>query len=59
VFFSKGLQKTRFYDGDNLAFGNVISGPAIILRADTTIFIGINDIAQVDRFANLIIEVGK
>jgi N-methylhydantoinase A len=59
VFFPNGLEKTRFYAGDELAFGNVITGPAIVLRSDTTILLGINDTAQVDRFANLIIVVGE
>jgi N-methylhydantoinase A len=59
VLFSSGQQKTRFYAGDKLKYGNVIKGPAIILRPDTTILIGINDTAQVDQFANLIITIGE
>jgi len=59
VFFSNGPQNTHFYDGDKLAFGNMITGPAIVLRSDTTVLISNDDIAQVDRFANLIIEIGR
>jgi N-methylhydantoinase A len=59
VLFFSGQHKTRFYTGDRLKFGNVINGPAIILRPDTTILIGISDTAQVDRFANLIIKIGE
>jgi N-methylhydantoinase A len=59
VLFSSGQQKTRFYDGDRLKYGNVIMGPAIVLRPDTTILIGISDTAQVDQFANLIITIGE
>jgi N-methylhydantoinase A len=59
VYFSNGQQKTPFYSGEKLLFGNVIPGPAIVLRPDTTVLIGQDDIAKVDRFANLIIKVSK
>jgi N-methylhydantoinase A len=59
VHFSNGYQKTKYFSGDKLAFGNIITGPAIILRSDTTILITKNDQAQVDSFANLIITIGE
>jgi N-methylhydantoinase A len=59
VLFSSGQQNTRFYDGDRLKYGNVIIGPAIVLRPDTTILISMHDTAQVDQFANLIITIGE
>jgi N-methylhydantoinase A len=59
VFFSNGQKNTHFFAGDKLAFGNVINGPAVVIRSDTTILIGINDTALVDRFANLIITIGE
>jgi N-methylhydantoinase A len=59
VYFLEGGTKTPFYDGEKLTTGNIITGPAIILRPDTTVLIGLNDAAQVDRFSNLIIKVGE
>ena len=35
-----------------------LSGPALILRADTTILLDANDRAEVDAFLNVIITVG-
>lgn len=59
VYFTDGKIKTPFYEGEKLNFGNIVDGPAIILRPDTTILIGKNDSAQVDQFGNLIIDIGK
>jgi N-methylhydantoinase A len=46
-----------FYHGESLNYGNRITGPAVVLRSDTTILIGQTDNAHVDPFNNLIIEI--
>ena len=48
-----------FYHGETLNHGNMITGPAVVLRNDTTILIGQSDHARVDPFNNLIIEIGS
>ena len=48
-----------FYHGETLKHGNMITGPAIILRNDTTILLSQTDKASVDPFNNLIIEIGN
>lgn len=47
-----------FYWGERLTPGNRLSGPAIVVRKDTTILLGIGDEGQVDGYGNLWIKVG-
>lgn len=54
-----GFQEVSFYRGEDLCPGNRLVGPAVVLRKDTTIFLGGTDLANVDRFGNLLIEVGE
>ena len=49
----------KIYRGEKLRHGNQISGPALVVRSDTTIFLNTNDQAQVDGYQNLWIEVGS
>lgn len=58
IFLSQGEAETRFYAGEMLPAGSKITGPAIILRADTTILLERRDQAEVDSFLNLIITIG-
>jgi N-methylhydantoinase A len=46
-----------FYRGEALQPGNVLAGPAVVVRSDTTILIGSEDQAEVDGYQNLIIDV--
>ena len=46
-----------FYRYESLQPGNMLHGPAIVVRADTTILIGAGDQARVDAYSNLIINV--
>jgi 5-oxoprolinase (ATP-hydrolysing) len=46
-----------FYSYELLRPGNIIQGPAIVVRADTTILIGPGDQARVDAYSNLIINI--
>jgi N-methylhydantoinase A len=57
VIFPSGQQEIPFYQGELLKPGNIISGPAIVLRVDTTILIGPGDSGSVDSFGNLIVEI--
>jgi len=59
VVFPAGIQEIPFYRGENLQSGSVIPGPAVIVRRDTTILIGIDDTGTVDPFNNLIITVSN
>lgn len=47
-----------FYIGERFQPGNAISGPAVILREDTTILLEKPDLAVVDPYLNLIITIG-
>ncbi len=54
-----GWVDTRIYDGSRLRAGNRIVGPAIVEEVTTTIVICPDDVAEVDRLGNVVIEVGK
>jgi N-methylhydantoinase A len=59
VIFSQGTLETAFYRAELLKPGNRINGPAVVVRSDTTVLIGPTDQAEVDKFENMIIGVGK
>jgi N-methylhydantoinase A len=46
-----------FYRYEALRPGNLIQGPAVVVRADTTILIGAGDRARVDAYSNLLIDI--
>jgi len=52
-----GWVDTPIYDGSRLQAGNRIEGPAIIEEVTTTIVVCPNDLAEVDRLGNVVIEV--
>jgi N-methylhydantoinase A len=62
VLASTGVHLSRadlpLYRGEALQSGNCIAGPALVARADTTIYIGQADHAAVDAFGNLLITIG-
>ena len=58
VYLSETPIQLPFFNGENLAPGNHIDGPAIVLRSDTTVLIDEGDIAEVDEFDNLHLHVG-
>jgi N-methylhydantoinase A len=63
VVFPTGVRRTPFYRGEApwptpaLSPGNQISGPAVIVRTDTTILVGPSDRASIDAYGNLWIEI--
>jgi len=50
---------TPFYLWDRLQADNRVSGPSVVVRSDTTVLLSPGDKAVIDRYANLVIEVGK
>jgi len=57
VIFADGPRPATFFRAEALHPGNLISGPAIVVRADTTVLIGPSDVARVDGFGNILIDV--
>lgn len=58
VLFAQGKLSTPLYRAEALQPGNRLAGPAVVVRSDTTILLGLPDNARVDAFGNLIVEVG-
>lgn len=52
------VEPIPFYDGEALEPGHRFEGPAVVLRPDTTVFVGRTDRVEVDRRFELIVEVG-
>lgn len=57
VIFPTGTQEIPFYKGELLNPGNVIPGPAVIVRNDTTILLEYGNVGKIDPFENLVIDV--
>ena len=55
---SQGIQRVPHYWGDRLRPGHEISGPAILVLDDTTVYIGPADHARIDAYLNILIQVG-
>jgi N-methylhydantoinase A/oxoprolinase/acetone carboxylase beta subunit len=53
-----GRQSVPHYRGHLLNPGHKISGPAIIVLEDTTVYLGIADNATIDAYSNILIDVG-
>jgi len=54
---AEGLTPVPFYRGEDLRAGNRLHGPAIVVRKDTTIWLGAADLGRVDGYGNLWIQV--
>lgn len=59
VVLKSGEKEIPCYHGEKLVPGNQIEGPAIVIRNDTTILIGERDRASVDKYQNLILDIGN
>jgi N-methylhydantoinase A len=59
VMLAEGGVTVPFYRGEALRPGSQLRGPAVVVRSDTTILLGSQDRAAVDRYQNLLIEVGR
>jgi len=49
---------TRYYDRSLLKAGNRLAGPAIVTQYDSTTVVPPGITAQIDRFGNIVIDVG-
>jgi N-methylhydantoinase A len=58
VIFTNERVQTPFFISESLSPGDIFQGPAVVVRDDTTVLIGISDRVEVDEFSNLRIEVG-
>ena len=58
VVLSHGIQAVPHYWGNRLQPGHKISGPAVLVLDDTTVYLGIADQAKIDVYSNIIIDVG-
>ena len=47
-----------FYDGEALRAGHRLEGPAVVVRPDTTVWLGPSDRAEVDPEGSLQVEIG-
>jgi N-methylhydantoinase A/oxoprolinase/acetone carboxylase beta subunit len=52
------MQPVPHYWGNRLCPGHEISGPAILVLDDTTVYLGPTDHALIDTYSNILIEVG-
>jgi N-methylhydantoinase A len=57
VVFIEGTRSIPFYQGEKLLPGNLIQGPALVLRDDTTVLLVDGVSASVDRLGNLCLEL--
>ena len=55
---SEGFVQCGIYNRSRLSYGNVVEGPAVIEEETSTTFIRKQDRATVDKFGNLLVEVG-
>lgn len=58
VTLTSGVKEVPHYRGNLLKSGHRLSGPAIVVQDDTTLFLGPSDKAVVDGYRNLLIDVG-
>ena len=52
-----GLRDTAIYDGDRFAVGHAVEGPGVLEMAETTVVVRPGQVAQVDRFGNIVIDL--
>ena len=57
VFLNEKSESVPLYQGELLTHGNLIVGPAIVVRKDTTVLLSADDSFIVDHLGNLIISI--
>lgn len=59
VFFKErgGFHPTPVYDRERLRTGNIVEGPSVIESLDTTVLVHPEQIARVDEYLNIIIQL--
>ena len=58
VVLSHGVEAVPYYRGNCLKPGHKVSGPAILVMDDTTVYLAPQDHASIDSYSNIIIDVG-
>ncbi|MFM8320592.1 MAG: hydantoinase/oxoprolinase family protein [Chloroflexota bacterium] len=56
LLFPEGRLETPLYQGEALHAGAIITGPALVVRADTSVLLGPADQARVDLYGSLLIS---
>jgi N-methylhydantoinase A len=59
VVFAEGIYQVPLYSAESLLPGNRLQGPALVVRSDTTLLLGLTDTGSVDAYDNILIQVGK
>ena len=57
VYIDSSFKKIPVFNAKLLKYRNRMTGPALIVRSDTTILLGINDRASVDEYMNILVEI--
>jgi N-methylhydantoinase A len=57
VVLADKVAEIPFYDGQKLQPGHRLSGPAVVVHPDTTVFVGPRDKLTMDTYKNLIIKI--
>ncbi|XP_054803487.1 5-oxoprolinase 1-like [Prosopis cineraria] len=57
VFFGLGWHKTPLYKLNNLGYGHVIHGPAIIMNGNSTVIVEPNWRATITKYGNIKVEI--
>jgi N-methylhydantoinase A/oxoprolinase/acetone carboxylase beta subunit len=58
VVLNHGIQAVPHYWGNCLRPGHEVSGPAILVLDDTTLYLGPDDHAKIDAYSNILIDIG-
>jgi N-methylhydantoinase A/oxoprolinase/acetone carboxylase beta subunit len=58
VVLNNGIQAVPHYWGNRLRPGHEVSGPAILVLDDTTVYLGPDDLAKIDAYSNILIDIG-
>jgi N-methylhydantoinase A len=58
VVLKHGIQAVPHYWGNRLSPGHEVSGPAILVLDDTTVYLGPDDLAKIDAYSNILIDIG-
>jgi N-methylhydantoinase A len=58
VVLSQGIHRVPHFWGNRLRPGHEVSGPAILVLDDTTVYLATQDHAKIDAYSNIIINVG-
>lgn len=57
VYFGNGWQETPLYKLENLGYGHMMSGPAIIMNGNSTVIVEPNCRAVITKYGNVKIEI--